>query len=279
MIATTRAASRRRARGEAERRLLDLIPSAVRETRRSLRLTQAKLADRSGFSQPQISYFEDGDLTRRSVEELGRVLDVLGIRMELGLQRPYDAAPTFQHDAAHARTLAYAAGRLRAMGWEVRLEAEIAEGRSRGWIDLLAHHPQRRALLVSEIKAGLDDMGAAQRQLGWYERAARDVARSLGWRVERSASALVVLATEANDHLIAANHGLVRQAFPGRATELFDWLVDPGLPRKGRAIALVDPRSRRRRWPIATTLDGRRTPLRYASYADFMRAARSRRTA
>lgn len=237
-------------------------------------MTQAKLAGRCGLSQPQISAVEGGNLARLTVEEMGRLLDALGIRMDLTLQRPFVAAPPLQHDAAHARAIAYVAGRLRAAGWEVRLEVEISEGRSRGWIDVLAHDAGRRALFVGEIKAGLDDMGSAQRQLAWYDRSARGVARSLRWQIHRSANALLVLATEANDRLITANHGLIRQAFPVRAAALFDWLGEPVAPLPGPAIALIDPRSRRRRWPIATALDGRRTPLRYASYADFMRNVR-----
>jgi transcriptional regulator with XRE-family HTH domain len=264
-----------RALGDISRRLGLLIPGSVRETRLALRLTQTQVGQRCGLSQPQISWLERGDLTRVTVHELGRLLDALGIRLDIELQRPFVAAPPLQQDAGHARALAYVGGRIRPMGWEVRLEVEIAEGRARGWIDLLAYRPDSRALFVGEIKAGLDDMGAAQRQLGWYERAARDVARSLGWRVEQSASALLVLATEANDRLITANHGLIRQAFPVRAARIFDWLVDPRTPMNGTAIALIDPRSRRRQWPIATSLDGRRTPLRYASYADFMRRIRA----
>jgi hypothetical protein len=69
-------------------------------------------------------------------------------------------------------------------------------------------------MFVGEIKAGLDDMGSVQRQLGWYERAARDVARSAGWRVERSASAMLVLATEANDRLITATTAFSDRRFP-----------------------------------------------------------------
>jgi transcriptional regulator with XRE-family HTH domain len=121
-----RAGPRRRERGEAERRLAAGLPTVVREIRRALRLTQATLARRCGLSQPQLSSFEGGDLTRLNVEELGRALDALGIRLDLGLRRPYVAAPPFQQDAAHARALAYVAGRLRAMGWDVRLEVEIA---------------------------------------------------------------------------------------------------------------------------------------------------------
>jgi transcriptional regulator with XRE-family HTH domain len=238
-------------------------------------MTQADLADRCNLSQAQVSRVEAGALAWLTVEEMGRLLDALAIRMDLALHQPFVASPPLQRDAAHARCLGYAAGRLRAMGWDVRLEVEIAEGRSRGWIDLVAHHADRAALFIGEIKGGLDDMGSAQRQLGWYDRSARDVARTLGWRFDRSMAALLVLATEANDQLIAANYGLIRHAFPVRAAALHRWLVDPEIVVPRSAIALIDPRSRRRQWLLALALDGRRSRLRYATYADFMRSVRA----
>jgi transcriptional regulator with XRE-family HTH domain len=271
--------ARWRSKGEAERRLAAAIPPAIRETRRALRLTQRQLADRCGLTQSQISRLETGSLEWVTIPELGRLCDVLGMRLDLALHRPYVASPPFQHDAAHARTVAYVARRLTALDWVVHLEVEIVEGRSHGWLDLLAYQPARRALLIVEVKAGLDDMGAAQRQLSWYERAAAPVARVNGWRVERRTAALLVLATDANDSFITANHGTIAQSFPVRAAPFQRWLADPSTGVSGSAVALVDPRSRRRSWLLPTTLDGRRTALRYATYADFIRAARTTRAA
>jgi transcriptional regulator with XRE-family HTH domain len=270
------AAVARRTRGEAERRLALIIAPAIRDTRRALRRTQADLADRCGMSQSQISRAEAGALGWVTVEEVGRLLDVLGIRLDISLHRPYVTTVPFQQDAAHARALAYVARRLQAMGWEVKLEVEIVEGRARGWIDALAYHPEHRAVFVAEVKAGLDDMGAAERQLGWYRRAAGLAARSFGWRSASSAGALLVLATEANDQLITANHGVVSRNFPIRAAALHEWLDHPASSTQRLALALIDPRTRRRRWLQPLALDGRRTALRYAGYADFMRSVRAR---
>lgn len=267
----------RKTKGEAERRFALTIPPAIRDTRRALRMTQMQLANGSDRSQSQLSRIEAGKLEWLTLAEAGRLLDRLGIRMDLALQRPFVAAAPFQQDAAHARVIAYVCRRLEVMGWQVRVEVEIVEGRSRGWIDLLAYHPHHRVVFVVEIKAGLDDLGAAQRQLDWYSRAAIASGRAFGWRFERSVSALLVLATESNDQLIAQNHGLIRQAFPGRAEQLFGWLAEPRPGVPGSAIALVDPRSRRRQWLLPTRLEGRRSALRYASYADYMRKVRSAR--
>jgi transcriptional regulator with XRE-family HTH domain len=264
----------RRSQGDAERRFALTIPTTVREARRSARLTQEQLGDRCGLSQSQISRLEAGKIESVTLAEAARVLDALGIRADLALRRPFVAEVPFQHDAAHARTLAYVVRRLIGMGWQVRVEVEIADPRSPGWIDLLGHHPSHRALFIAEIKAGLQDLGAAQRQLAWYVRVAVPLARSLGWEVRRLANAMLVLGTEANDELLRRNSGLVRQAFPTRAGGMFDWLSSADRRIDGSGIALIDPRSRRRQWLLPTSLDGRRSSLRYATYADFMRRDR-----
>jgi hypothetical protein len=184
-----------------------------------------------------------------------------------------------QRDAAHARCVAYAAARLRAMGFDIRLEVEIEGVRSHGWIDLLAFHADRRALFVAEVKTEIVDIGAVQRQLGWYARSARDAGRSFGWRIDVTISGLLVLATDANETRLAENRGLVGEAFPTRASRLFDWLEAPTSDVLAPALALIDPRARRQRWLIATSLDGRRSRLRYANYREFMQRARRRQVA
>ena len=269
--------ARGRSIGSAERRLGAVVPPAVRDVRRALRTTQAELGRRCGTSQSSISRLEGGHLSSVSLETFGRLLDSLGIELDIAVRQPTIMARPFQEDAAHARTLGYVARRLTGSGWLVRTEVEVAEGRARGWIDLLAFRPDDRALLVVEVKAGFRDVGAAQRQLAWYTRLGMDVARSSGWSATAAAGALVVLATIENDELLTANRGLVSVAFPGRARALNDWLVRPDRPRPATSIALVDPRSRRKKWLIPLALDGRRGPLRYQGYAEFTRRPASRR--
>ena len=64
-------------------------------------------------------------------------------------------------------------------------EVEVVHGRSHGWIDLLAFDP-RTGRLVVEIKTRLDDVGAIERQLGWYRRMAPAIARAQGWEVRQT---------------------------------------------------------------------------------------------
>lgn len=267
---------RRRHRGEAERKLLLTIPPAVRDTRRAIGWTQAQLGVRTEVSQSRVSRFESGDIDCLSLAEAGRVLDVLRIRAELAVVRPQVVSGPMQRDAAHARCVAFAAGRLRAMGFDVRLEVEIEGIRSHGWIDLLAFHADRRALFVAEVKTEIVDIGAVQRQLGWYARSARDAGRSFGWRIDVIVSGLLVLATDANETRLAENRRLVGEAFPTRASRLFDWLEASTADLLAPALALIDPRARRQHWLIATSLDGRRSRLRYANYREFMQRVQGR---
>jgi transcriptional regulator with XRE-family HTH domain len=268
---------RRRAKGEAERRFMLTVPVAVRDTRRAIGWTQSQLGDRVGISQASVSRFESGDIVRLSLGEVGRLLDVLGIRAELALAKPHIVSAPLQHDAAHARCIAYAAGRLRAMGWDVRLEVEIPAAQSHGWIDLLAYQRESRAALVIEVKTELIDFGAIQRQLAWYARSTRDAGRSFGWQIDALASSLLVLATDANEARLGENRDLLREAFPVRASQLFDWLGSPTTRSIAPAVALIDPRSRRQRWLIPTSLEGRRSPLRYVNYRDFMQGNPARK--
>lgn len=201
------------------------------------------------------------------------LLDALGIRIDLGLRPPHLEDRRRQADPAHARCCAYVARRLAAQGWDVRLEVEIANGR--GWIDILAFRAVDRSLFMAEIKTEVHDLGAIHRTLGWYERESWAAARRLGWAPRRQTTALILLATEANDRRVLENSKLLRQTCPARAKVLNPWLSETQAEPRGRALAMIDPSSRRRNWLIAVRADGRRTAAPYANYADFMRSDRS----
>jgi hypothetical protein len=141
-------------------------------------------------------------------------------------------------------------------------------GRSHGWIDLLAFDPLTATLPIVEVKTQLDDFGAIERQLGWYERSALDVARRLGWRPRRITGWLLLLASEDVEHALRANRELLGQAFPARARVMAGLLADGGGPIPGRGMALIDPVRKRRAWLLPSRVDGRRSRAPYASYAD-----------
>jgi transcriptional regulator with XRE-family HTH domain len=235
-----------------------------------LDISQQTLADAVGVSRAYIATIEGGR-ANPSLDLVNRVADRLGI--EIGLvARPPVVIARPQHDLVHARCSGYLDRRLRRAGWEVQREVEIVHGRSHGWIDLLAFDRRTGMLLIIEVKTRLDDLGAIERQLGWYEHSAMGVARDLGWRPRQLASWLIVLASDEVDVAIATNRDALAAAFPMRAVEmsgLVSGRIVPGDPSRG--IALIDPSSRRREWLIRSRSDGRRSQAPYRGYADAAR--------
>lgn len=240
------------------------------DTRTMLDITQQALADAVGVSRPYIAAIEAGR-ANPSLDLVVRVADRLGIELEFAARQPL-VIPRPQHDLVHARCSGYIDRRLRGAGWEVRREVEVTHGRSHGWIDLLAFDPRTGTLLVVEVKTRIDDLGAIERQLGWYERSARGLAQDLGWRPDRLASWLIALASDEVDVAIRANSDAFAAGFPMRATDMGS-VVGGHLVTvvSGRGLALIDPSSRRREWLVKSRSDGRRTRAPYRDYADAAR--------
>ena len=253
------------------------VAFAVADLRHALRWTQAELGDRAGFSQSFVSLVEHMQMPDLTFESATRLLEAMGARLTVGVSAPFLADRELQRDPAHARCTAYVAARLKRIGWLTATEVEIGGDRSRGWIDLLAYHPDRGLMLVIEIKTEIPDLGAIERTLGWYEREAWVAARRLGWRPDKVVGCLFLLATEMNEARIRDNQAAFSAGFPVRATELRRIITNEVPPRPARAMALIDPRSRRQNWLRPSRLDGRPTPSPYVDYADFIRVIQTRR--
>ena len=240
------------------------------ETRIGLDLTQRQVADRVGVSRSYISKLEVGSIDP-DLSMVERVAEALGLEVQLVAHRPVFPGGPRVRDTVHARCSAYVDRRLRNLGWETAREVEIVHGRSHGWIDLLAFDRRTSTLLVIEIKTRLDDLGALERQVGWYERMAWQPARALGWRPRRQISVVAALASDEVDDVVRDHRDVIRIAFPFRAADL---VADPASATSGsRGFALIDPASRRREWLIRTSVDGRRSRLPYRRYADAARPA------
>lgn len=249
------------------------VGSSVAELRAILGWSQVELARRIDVSQSWVSRVERGSLESLSFDDAERLVEAMGARLVVRVDTPFLADRQRQRDPAHAETVAYVARRLKVHEWLVLTEVEVGGDRSRGWIDILAFHPASGRLLVIEVKTEVRDLGAIQRALGWYEREAWGAARRAGWEPRSVTGVLMLLATEVVDARVRANRLAFEEAFPVRATALAAVLA--GAAAEGavrRAVVMVDPRSRRRRWLRALSVDGRRSPCPYADYADFMRA-------
>ncbi len=262
----------------AARTLLLTIAREILGMREALGWSQAELAAKAGVSQSTISRVEHALASEITIDKIQDIFEAMGGRIEFELRPPLLVDGGRQRDAAHARCLAHVRGRLERTGWIVEREVEVVDGRARGWIDLAAFHPTTESLLIQEIKTELADFGAAERQLGFYERVGMNAAARFGWRARSTVGCLLVLATEANEVRLRENRDSLARSFPLRAGELRQIIEHPDQPRPPgrRGFALVDPLSRRVDWVRPARIDGRRSPAPYADYADFMRQVRKR---
>lgn len=237
-----------------------------RTTRIQLDITQGQLAPVVGVSRAYIGAIETGR-ANPTLEVVERMSDALGLELDL-VGRPPVVVSTRQRDLVHARCSAYVQRRLEAAGLTCLREVEIVHVRSHGWIDVMAFDMGSGTLFVIEVKTTIDDIGAVERQLAWYRRAATDVGRAHGWRVRSVRTWLLALASEEVEGSIRVNRDVLRVGFPARAPAMRRQLAgaDPITDQPG--LALIDPTSRRRDWLISSRLDGRRSPAPFRDYAD-----------
>jgi transcriptional regulator with XRE-family HTH domain len=234
---------------------------ACLDIRLRLGLSLEEVAPAAGITPSYLARIERG-FANPTVDTVQRVSDALGLQLYLDVRPPVFLGSPRKRDLVHARCSAYVDRRLRADGWSTVREVAVVDGRYRGWIDLLAFDPTTRMLLVIEIKTQLDDIGAVERQLGWYESLAPDLARQYGWSLRSMRSILLVLASAEVERALSANRDVLRIAFPVRDDPLRSAEV------LGRGLALLDPRRRRHDWLLRSRLDGRRSLAPYRDYAD-----------
>ena len=180
--------------------------------RRRLRLTQGQLGAMVGVSRGHIANIEIGR-ANPPLDLVDRIARALDVEIDLVARTPI-VSPIGPRDLVHARCSGYADRRIRSAGLLTAGEVEIVHGRSHGWIDLLAFDRQSGTLLVIEIKTRLDDLGAIERQLAWYERAAPDVVRRFDWKPRRTVGWLLVLASDEVEAVLRARPRPVRTGVP-----------------------------------------------------------------
>src|SRR3954453_10103137 len=151
-----------------------------RETRARLGLTQQQLGEAVGVTRGYIAKVESAK-ANPTFALAERIAIALDLETDIVARVPTVIGDRRQRDFVHARCSAHIDRRLQSAGWLTASEVEVTHGRSHGWIDLLAFDPSTGILLVIEIKTRLDDVGAVERQIGWYERSSFEVARRLGW--------------------------------------------------------------------------------------------------
>jgi DNA-binding XRE family transcriptional regulator len=240
-----------------------------RDTRVMLDITQAELASAVGVSRSHIAGIEIGRVAP-SLDLAWAIGDRLGLDIQL-LSRAPTIVDRRQGDVVHARCSAYTDRRVRSTAWPTARELEVMSGRAHGWIDLLAFDRRSGTLIIIELKTRLDDLGAIERQVAWYEREAASVAGRLGWRPRRVLSWLLLLASDEVESRISLHRDLLRRAFPDRAPAMRAAILDPTAEARSRGLALIDPTSRRKEWLMSSRTDGRRSATPFRDYADAAR--------
>ena len=267
---------RRRRPGPVESSLGPRMAGIILETRRRLGWTQRMLEERAGVSRTQIYRIERRRSGHGRVDEVARLLDALGVRLEIGVSPPVSIGAPAQRDAAHARVVNYTARHLQRAGIAVAHEVPISADRVRGWIDILGSDARRDVLFVVECKSDLHDVGALERQVAWYEREAPWAAHRLGWAARRKAVLIVtMLPTSRNTETIRANRSVLKERFPFPVTALRS-LLDGSTAPPGplRALAFVDPGRRGPGWLLPTPLGPGRPVVRYEDARAFLEGRR-----
>jgi transcriptional regulator with XRE-family HTH domain len=238
----------------------------ARATRLRLDITQQQLAAAVGLSRGYIARIECGT-ANPTFTQVERIADVLGIELALVATPPIFLGEGRSRDQVHSRCVAYTQRRLERHGWRVAREVEVSRGRFHAWIDLLAFDPRTGGLLIIEVKTRLDDIGALERQLGWYERYGPAAAERLGWRPQSTGTWLLALSSDEIDRALREHQDTFQRDIPVRARVMLD-VARGAVPPAGRGLALIDPTSRRQDWLIRTRSDGRRSAASFLGYAD-----------
>jgi transcriptional regulator with XRE-family HTH domain len=254
--------------GHGELFLAKFIGTAIRDGRRRLGLSQRDLSTVAGVPQSTISRLESGLPTAIPLAKVGRLLDRLECRIDASIRPPLVMGRPSERDAVHARILRYVERWLRRLGFETAREVPIGGDRVRGWLDLLAWRERDRVAVLGEVKGDIDDVGAFERQIAWYERDVWAAARELGWRPARVVVLGSALASRRNAEVVRAHSDALRRRFPTSPAELLAVLDGQTPAQRTAVLTFVDPLRRRGSWVLPTPLFGGHPVLPYGDARD-----------
>jgi transcriptional regulator with XRE-family HTH domain len=202
------------------------IGGDLRILRRRRGWTQQRLADEAGVSRSMIATIEGGHAERSPLGVLMWITAALGAKLSARVYWHGEALDRLR-DERHAALLQGVIDSLLSVGWTPRAEVSFSEFGERGSIDVLAHHPERRALLVIEVKSVVPDLQAMLSNLDRKARLAASIAHGLGWEAD-SVSRLLVLPSDRTARRRVAEHESTFQAvLPIRTVAVKQWIRDP----------------------------------------------------
>lgn len=176
------------------------------------RLRQRDVAERAGISPSVIARQERG--VARSLDTLERHAAALELRLEVRLSGRSGELVRLADDE-HAAIVEFLARWFRDAGFAVELEASFSEWGERGRIDLLAHDPASRLLVIVEVKTLLLDLQALLGAVNIRERLGTTIGGRRGWGVDRSVTVLAV-ADAASNRSTVRDHPSLFGSFAAR---------------------------------------------------------------
>ena len=203
------------------------IGRLIAAVRRHLGLRQIDVARVAGVDQKVVSLLENGHLERVSVERFRRVCAAQEIEPVLELRwRGGQVDRLIDRD--HALIVDAVVAELARRGWDTVPEYTFSVWGERGSVDILAWHPQARALLVVEVKTRLTDL---QRLLMSMSRKVRlvppQVAEERGWERAALGHIVVILDSRANRSTVERHAATFAATFPARTAAVRGWLRAP----------------------------------------------------
>ena len=201
----------------------------LRRLRLRLGWRQEDVAAKAGISRQLYSLIERGHVDRVPFGTLRRIAAVLEVRLTMeGSWRggQIERVLSGRHSAMAERLAAM----LARADWEVRPEASFNHFGERGVVDLVAWHPQRRMLLLVEIKTELVDVSDLLAVTDRRRRLGGVIARERDWTPDAVAQWVVLDDGRTNQRRVAQHRTMLRAAFPADGRAIPGWLSDPGEP-------------------------------------------------
>lgn len=130
----------------------------VRIERRRAGLRQADLGARAGVSPSTVSRVENGLISELTMRATRAVAAAVGIQLPFAPRSMRGAQIGRQIDWRHAALVEAVVELLAPLGWEPTVEYSFNHYGDRGSVDVLAWHPETRALLVVEVKSDLRNL-------------------------------------------------------------------------------------------------------------------------
>jgi transcriptional regulator with XRE-family HTH domain len=203
------------------------VGRVVRAVRRRERLRQEDVTAPIGIHRSVLTDLEAGRLEDVSLRTARRLCTRLGI--ELVVEARWRGGEIDRLlDEGHAAIVERVAAALTQTGWTVEPEFTFNEFGDRGSVDVLAWRPDRRALLLVEVKTAVTDLQAMLLSMSRKVRVVPAVvARDRGWERRAFGRVLVVLATSANRRVVRKHHAVFDAALPAGAIEVRQWIREP----------------------------------------------------